>query len=1356
MAQKYTAIALSVLLALTGCGSDDNKNSDNGCVTDCGGEVENQAPSVQITSPASELEVAISEPLLIEMDASDPDGEVVEAKLFWNGAYMGSLYQAPFTLDEFYVPINTPEGANTLSVTVVDDRGATASHSTQVQVNAALKPPTVTLLSPNAETPLLVNEEALFSAEATAKGDASIVKVEYLFNGELIAESTEAPTYNASYTPNEAGLVKLSVVATDDQGKQHQIDTLMHVSADPADLLVAPDHVYFKSLPPYDTLTVYWNDNTLVETGFVIQQRFEDSNEWTELDAADADTTELTISTFDRSDTRDIRVLAMVDESASTPSETVRIAGTDDTLEVSSVVPDIMMGSTLKRTKEVYNAEGAIESREITFPQMQYQTPIEPDLGQATRVSTYFTAQVTTSSTNTDLIQAPVYETRPQIRNFLTQKDPAHSYRDNGLSGHLPYGYALYGPVEGDSGSSLHNKHWINIDASEEIVVRVTLATDKGAVDLADLEIHPEPLDVARVDGQTFDITLPGATDFTRHYRVAVNRMAWSSAPETATRGEIIIESPLFIFVNPMHVAPGSAPEGEIVEFDNGALVVFGPGIHLPNPDYQFYGEGANETAREVYAPGDAYLHYGFLLKNDSYPLKLWGRAIYSDEMFNLYTGDTANDDGYVWSERARSYWSHLDAIEGNPWGITQDWDTHTWLQGAYSAEPTVFEGFTNVGARMGVMAKTGSSEIRNHKDVGYAGGTYQSDGAEVYYSGNLLINDDDITYVHENYVMENNTSFVMHNGPSFQLGWEAEFDGDLNILTQVRNHTVLSSDRKDTSFWKNHGVFDSRLQLGLLKNHSGGVFEDFEFYGQETVIFNIRIWDEGDEATDTVSMISDKTFKNFNIRQASYNQEELLTESNTSLNKQAYLRFFHFDNLVIENQLIDDISLFSQYFDYDDGLLLHTLTLFSLPDAVNETDVINGVNTAPIGQYIAMSANNGAYVQSDQTLPQSLDPLVANTTDLPQGFIVTDAGDGYIALMDYSGRYIQADPARYGYVHVQPVASKEISEAAKFVWVDLGGQAFALYSKSMQLYVRIDTSSSANAPLYAASDSITSRETFSFDSHTGEPPMLGTPPTVATINAALFDEQSGGIQANGTNTAIGYIKADRTVSYDLNTVQVEDEGALKISLAGTRKAQTEITVLVDGATVGVGTIASFDADYVMVDLDLSNVGSIGRLTLSFDHATDGGFLTDVTELELTYTEQSLNSVTQNMVFADNAGLNIAQAKDNGQLESLKPGAWVKFDLPMAPVGGIKATLTHQGGSGGTATFYGVLSDTTEELLGEIDIPTNGGWSAPLIEASGILDAARTADSYQGFRMEIDSPGNYCCNIGSLVLEYQE
>ncbi len=825
-----------------------------------------------------------------------------------------------------------------------------------------------------------------------------------------------------------------------------------------AQVLNAPSKLhYFRNAPAYTTATLFWQDNSTSETGYVIEQSL-DGQTWTTAAALAANTTSHDLVT-DAVQTTLYRIKA-IDATDQAISETVRLVGTGSPLEVYPEVPGI-------RTPKDTTVNG------ITFSMLQDQCPANPALGKATRISTVFSVQVRPAASET-FLSSPVYQTSPQIRNHLPQNDPAHT------GGHRPYGYALYGPTSTIPARTLHTKHWTNFDASENVVVRIKLTPNAqlpSPINMADVEIAPSPLNVQQIDATTLDVTLPPGQEFTRHYRIAINQKAWV---RLSGRSENTIEAPLYIFINPVKPAPASAPTHEIKEFKNGQLVVFGPGIHLPNPKYQFLGEGANATCREMYAPGDSYLHYGFIFNNKGYNLTVWGRALYSDEMFAIYL----DAEGYNWMSTTRTPWATQDCTHGNVWNLDLPWEARGSFHGK-SPEPTVFEGFTNIGGRMGFLSSGGNGKLIGFKDVGYGGGTYQSGGSvggfKVIYDGCLLANDDDVTYCHHDYTMNHCTTFNLFNGPSFQYGWETS--GERDARGKIYNHTAWSSDRNPgKALGQNHGVFNLRFRLGKLNYHSGGIWENFDLWGQENIVFNLRIRDENepDGALNHASIFSDQIYRNFTIRKHARNNNVLWGEKNSTKNQVSYLRFLHFDNVTIEGNRLDSITD-GKYFDYNEGLLLHTVTFFTMPASIAAPTP----GTAPIGRTIQLSHQNSRYIQTDSRLPYSLSPLCANATNAALGFKIVDAGDGYIALLAQNGYYVKADAKRYGYIYTEPDRlrndpdTKTITDNAKFIWTDRGNNAFTLYSKALGLYLRVEKGSGPNMPLYAASDQIGTAETF-------------------------------------------------------------------------------------------------------------------------------------------------------------------------------------------------------------------------------------------------------------------------------------
>lgn len=829
-----------------------------------------------------------------------------------------------------------------------------------------------------------------------------------------------------------------------------------------------PSNIHFLCESPYTNFTVYWDDNSTNETGFIIEAKTDDSSWVTWQTLNNANRTSYGVLDYDRTESREFRVIAFNSTENSTPSETLRVVGTSSDLEVYPEVPGI-------RSPQMLTIGG------ITFPEIQYQCPAEPDKGHATRISTFYNVQVRPSAGG-DWLNSPTYEVRPQIRDNKAQNNPAHS-----SGGHDVYAYGKYGPSTSSPNRTLHSRHWNNFDAETEITVRIELLSGalSQTIDLNQLEVYPAPINISLVNSSTVDITLPaagndGSLEYSKHYMIAFNRNSWKDP----VRHQNIFEHPLMLFVNPVKPAPASSPANTYKEFNGGTLIAVGAGIHLPNNYLRFFGAGGNNTAREVYIPGDAYMHGGFALNNTSHPIKVWGRGIYSDELFLVHATNDNNPN--------RTPWANVRPAEGNPWNLNGTWEASIFFKGNASTPQTV-EGLSSISRRMGSATKwQGNGRLIDHKDIGYGGGLYQEGNTKSYFLGNYVSNDDDIIYVNQDYEMRYCTTRNSHNGPSFQFGWG--INDNIDNKGRIYNHMTLPSDKLENGYGQNHGVFNSRQQSGNTYRHFGGYFEDVYVTGRENIVFNIGLSNEDNRINDNnpVSVFGDKTFKNVTIEQHSRNDNYLETKVKSGESWESYMRFIHFDNLVIEGNLVENIDD-GDYFDYNEkindvnnmnGVLLHTVTFFSLPDPITEPSG----STSAIGQTIVFgSKSTENIVIADSSLPVSLSPLCANSDDSSYtGFQVIDAGNGYIALRAPNGYLVKADPERYGYVYTEPDLLREddnttaVTENAKFIWEDLGNDEFALYSKTLGLYVRAESNTGPNNPLYAASASIGDAETFS------------------------------------------------------------------------------------------------------------------------------------------------------------------------------------------------------------------------------------------------------------------------------------
>ena len=983
----------------------------------------------------------------------------------------------------------------------------------------------------------------------------------------------------------------------------------------------APSKVHFLCESPYTNLTLFWNDTSSNETGFVIEYKLDDGNWETWETINSSNSTSYIRQNYNRTDSREFRVIAFNSSETSPASNAIRVVGTNSTLEVAPEIPDI-------RNPKTHTING------ITFSEIQDQCPADPSKGKATRISTYFSAEVRKASGSV-LFNTPIYETRSQIRNYIAQNNTQHT------GGHRPYAWGNYGPSSNTPGRVLHSRHWTNIDASENIVVRIKLlptrlSAHSSNININDLQIMPAPIAVNLVDATTVDVTLAGATsDFALHYRIAFNRQGWTT---TSGRDPNTAEAPLFIFINPISIAPASAPENEYKEFNGGALLVMGAGIHLPNNRWRFFGTGENSVARELYAPGDAYLHGGFVFNEDTYQMKAYGRAIYSDEFFNVFDIETAT--GYEYSSPGRTPWSKMTCTQGNAWNITPPWEARVAFSSTY-VNQTLFEGFTNIGGRMGPVMENGRASMVNHKDVGYTGSTYQRGNgtAGAVYKGCVLHNEDDVTYTHPEYLFDHCTTYNLVNGPTFQLGWSST--SSFNALSIVKNHTVFESDRK-AGTGNNHGVWNAAgLGLNTFTLHTGGYWEDVTIWGEQNIVWSIKILNNAATGFTSTPIIQDKTWKNVTVEFPSRSKNLLQGNINSSLNQIGYLKFFHFDNLVIAGKRINNIDD-GNHFLYNAQTLLHTFTFFTLPDAVPSPTA----GSSPIGQAISMfNIKHKKFVKIDESLPVSFSPACTNSSSNASQFTVVDAGNGYVALRTSNGYYLKADSQRYGYVHSLPdivrgdADTQEITESAKFIWVNVATDKFALYSKSMGLYVRTESNSGPQLPLYAASNSIGEAETFSTNSSI----ILRTITTSTTGNGTISPNTTvtvvdGTDQTFTFTPGVGYtvanvivdnvpqgkmtsytftnVTTNHTIDVDFSSensslIQAEDFSAM----FGVQTQATSDT----GGGLNVGFIGSGDwMEYIVVvpqsgnyNLDFRIAGT--NATWNFDVLSNGNFLKKIT-----------------------------------------------------------------------------------------------------------------------------------------------
>lgn len=174
----------------------------------------NQAPIVNIATPTGNQEIALGKEIIIEIQASDPDGTIQRVEILSGIVKLAELTQAPFT----YTWKGAFEGSYILTAKAVDNKNL-ESRSAPVTIHVkpiANQPPTVSLIHPDAD--VIYQAFATIAIQAIAlDSDGEIEKVEF-FNGPTkLGEVTTIP-YQFFWNNVPMGTHSITARAVDDSG----------------------------------------------------------------------------------------------------------------------------------------------------------------------------------------------------------------------------------------------------------------------------------------------------------------------------------------------------------------------------------------------------------------------------------------------------------------------------------------------------------------------------------------------------------------------------------------------------------------------------------------------------------------------------------------------------------------------------------------------------------------------------------------------------------------------------------------------------------------------------------------------------------------------------------------------------------------------------------------------------------------------------------------------------------------------------------------------------------------------------------------------------------------------------------
>jgi photosystem II stability/assembly factor-like uncharacterized protein len=173
--------------------------------------VDNQSPTVTLTSPANNSTYPANANIDMTANASDPEGTVVSVKFFAGSTLVGEDTTAPYAATWN----NAQPGLHTLIARAVDSQGG-ISYSNPVDVQVGNRAPFAVITSPSSNTQFTAPASITINAIA-GDPDGSVAQVQFFAGGTLIGTDTTAP-YSATWENVPAGNYDLVVRVTDNEG----------------------------------------------------------------------------------------------------------------------------------------------------------------------------------------------------------------------------------------------------------------------------------------------------------------------------------------------------------------------------------------------------------------------------------------------------------------------------------------------------------------------------------------------------------------------------------------------------------------------------------------------------------------------------------------------------------------------------------------------------------------------------------------------------------------------------------------------------------------------------------------------------------------------------------------------------------------------------------------------------------------------------------------------------------------------------------------------------------------------------------------------------------------------------------
>ncbi|MBL9137687.1 MAG: hypothetical protein JNK85_17580, partial [Verrucomicrobiales bacterium] len=174
----------------------------------------NRPPQLLLLSPAPPFSYRSDSPILMEVDATDPDQDALTVAITIDDVWRVQILEPPYR----WFWTNVTPGSHTLSVQVTDALGMTSaitpvSFTVETASNA---PPVVKLLSPGHHSVHALNDSVRFAAEVNDP-EGSIAQVEFFAHQTRVGVVRKAP-FEFIWTNPPPGDVRCFARATDARG----------------------------------------------------------------------------------------------------------------------------------------------------------------------------------------------------------------------------------------------------------------------------------------------------------------------------------------------------------------------------------------------------------------------------------------------------------------------------------------------------------------------------------------------------------------------------------------------------------------------------------------------------------------------------------------------------------------------------------------------------------------------------------------------------------------------------------------------------------------------------------------------------------------------------------------------------------------------------------------------------------------------------------------------------------------------------------------------------------------------------------------------------------------------------------